>query len=1758
MKRRTLALILAAALTVTSVEGTAVMASAAEFTSEAVEETEAELETAPEDSADVAVLSDQGDSSELNEIEISDSESQDSDSAEEQIDVFEETQDGVDEEGIEITDEEALTDADAENEEANIEVFSDGDESIPTLTGMEVEGINENTMRDGVAGIDYYVAVQITLKFADDTTSEFIFPLGETSYCDAEKTKGYTIRASLRRGPAGDDLMGQKLPKGNYYLYFKCDEDETISADIQAYIHNLEDVGVCQSEITTGETSVISFRNAYRYYKFVPQRDGIYMGSTSSAHCIPWVEDKSAGENTSYKIYKKLEGSRWELKENEPVYFQVYGGNKDNPSNTTATITLSEVPQLESISTTQPEVTLLENYETYYGEAISSLLRFNYTNQETKDFDVKFGYAMYRDPDGNTVMSDLVYADGENKGKSFDWNNAYFSGCYYVPKGSYKYIFTLEKDGQELMKVEVPIKVESLADRYAQLNSIKEETQEIDITNRQFYKFEPEVTGDYMISAETGLSYSVIEVKKGGTTERLKEDNGRVLCKLEEGHKYIIDIYNHTTDTTSTKLTLKRLAKTESVEIISYMPQEIKCIEGQKPEFNFIKVRINTEKGSEVRKLNYGGIPGVETDSYGKTLKYSLYKKENDPYTEVYNPEAGEYVYRVFYDGIEATTSIPVHIASFEEVAPQDSLEEGESKTLSAKDNQISARYLANFTGRHRFEFNKKVNVYCVGDTGTSKTYSNVSEFCEKLVRGNAYYLYITSNTGLEDLQVKVTALQEPKKLEVLADNNEYIAGIDNLSSINLRTRVTYSDGSEQIIGMNDPVYGGKLLYSASTEDGKTAKYYNLLTVGEWKCVPYIYGQEDEISLSGTEIIGTTIKVTMPNAENLEELKEGDPKTVEPVKRKFYKFIPQTSAGYEVKVSDGATVNVYSVYDSSLSNHGSMPYLTKDVTYFVMVSTPYSVDLQIKKREDAEDDGYVMDEKYDQTFDLNDMHREEPLYFTFKPTETGYYKFWTEGNGYPYVALYEEDEKIRDVYPYAADNVVLTAKLEKGKTYGYLVIWDPYKGSNLTVHFAKTEHQSIKSLELVLKKGATEDAMTVMNGVLDVYDLRINYADHSTLVEAASEFRSWGSYDCEGSDEYGNKWKIFVDNSEAVLDAKDTKYEIKLTYYDPEKENTDQNTVWIPVKGIEGMKAIENGTSVKPFQNSGVDAYFTFTPSESGEYIMQFETEDGEAMPYAYAYSYNVQYSDFQSIEVKDVSAETLNEKSVTAMLTGGETYLVRVGRRNMDCNGSTSFKIEKAKTVKSVEIKNKPDQNTVYNTDGNIEASLEGLILTVYYKDGTKEDVAYGENDAAGYGITVEDRYWKDADTYTVTVSLRKYYLQVDYKRVDIPGEIQIVNTGISTKIPASDQVVVPVMFTPEKTGYYFVDVENGFVSSVQKLAAQESAQARMRGTGTSSDAGDTQYFEADTSYRIYIYTNKKEATVTIREGACKWETIAGTIVKASCTTGASCKQECKVHNHTRVVEGDKAAGHGYSSWKVTREADCTRAGEKQRRCVYCGYVEKVQTEPAKGHKYGDWKTTKEATVLDVGQQERICSVCNEKETKSIAKLKATISLNVSGTIPLKTKQTFTPKVTMGKGDKVASWKSSNKKVVSVSRNGKVKGLKAGKTATITVQLQSGLKKSFKVKVQKKNVATKALKVVNVSTGKKVSSKVSLKRKQTLKLVATVSPITSKEKVKYSSSNKKVASVSAKGVIKAKKKGKATITVKSGKKTYKIKVTVK
>lgn len=82
----------------------------------------------------------------------------------------------------------------------------------------------------------------------------------------------------------------------------------------------------------------------------------------------------------------------------------------------------------------------------------------------------------------------------------------------------------------------------------------------------------------------------------------------------------------------------------------------------------------------------------------------------------------------------------------------------------------------------------------------------------------------------------------------------------------------------------------------------------------------------------------------------------------------------------------------------------------------------------------------------------------------------------------------------------------------------------------------------------------------------------------------------------------------------------------------------------------------------------------------------------------------------------------------------------------------------------------------------------------------------------------------------------------------------------------------------------------------------------------------------------------------------------------------------------------------------------------------------------------------------------------------------------------------------------------------------------------------------------------------ISYSTGT-VQAKTALNKKKltlTVGKTATLKLKGIKKKPKWTSSNKKVATVTAKGKVKAKKVGKATITAKLGKKKYKCKVTVK
>ena len=150
------------------------------------------------------------------------------------------------------------------------------------------------------------------------------------------------------------------------------------------------------------------------------------------------------------------------------------------------------------------------------------------------------------------------------------------------------------------------------------------------------------------------------------------------------------------------------------------------------------------------------------------------------------------------------------------------------------------------------------------------------------------------------------------------------------------------------------------------------------------------------------------------------------------------------------------------------------------------------------------------------------------------------------------------------------------------------------------------------------------------------------------------------------------------------------------------------------------------------------------------------------------------------------------------------------------------------------------------------------------------------------------------------------------------------------------------------------------------------------------------------------------------------------------------------------------------------------------------------------------------------------------------------------SAVLGVKEKLTLMPQVTKNSHTSF-TYTVKNKKIATVSKTGVVTGKKAGKT-TVTVATHNGKKATLELTVKK--------------APKKVTVKprtLELEAGQTYILSATLPKKTASYKLTWTSSNKKVATVDANGLVTAVKPGTAKITVKTfNKKKAVCKVTVK
>ena len=286
----------------------------------------------------------------------------------------------------------------------------------------------------------------------------------------------------------------------------------------------------------------------------------------------------------------------------------------------------------------------------------------------------------------------------------------------------------------------------------------------------------------------------------------------------------------------------------------------------------------------------------------------------------------------------------------------------------------------------------------------------------------------------------------------------------------------------------------------------------------------------------------------------------------------------------------------------------------------------------------------------------------------------------------------------------------------------------------------------------------------------------------------------------------------------------------------------------------------------------------------------------------------------------------------------------------------------------------------------------------------------------------------------------------------------------------------------------------------------------------------------------------------------------------------------------------------HSWDNGKVTKEATCTEEGIRTFACVNCGQT-RTEKLPAKGHgetevrgkkaatcasegytgdtycktcgtrlscgetiaktehSWGEWEKTADATVFAAQKEKRICQVCQTTEERDNGNpLTSKMTLTASS-LKMKIKQTTKAFQISGmeSGDYVASVVSGNSKLLKVSSYTKDGAVtlkaqkKTGKTK-LTVTLAGGAVKTVNVTIQKGTVKTTKI------SG--VPKKITLKKGKKQTLAPILAPITTQQKVTYTTSNKKVCTVTKGGVITAKKKGTAKVTVRSGSK--KVIITVK
>ena len=335
-------------------------------------------------------------------------------------------------------------------------------------------------------------------------------------------------------------------------------------------------------------------------------------------------------------------------------------------------------------------------------------------------------------------------------------------------------------------------------------------------------------------------------------------------------------------------------------------------------------------------------------------------------------------------------------------------------------------------------------------------------------------------------------------------------------------------------------------------------------------------------------------------------------------------------------------------------------------------------------------------------------------------------------------------------------------------------------------------------------------------------------------------------------------------------------------------------------------------------------------------------------------------------------------------------------------------------------------------------------------------------------------------------------------------------------------------------------------------KITTEPNCMKEGEKTFTCTICGNTKTEKVNKTDHLHTeIRNQKEAT-------CKDQGYSG---------DTYCK-DCKVNVSTGHVI-PRTENHSWDAGVITTEPTCTEEGEKKLTCSICGNT-KTEKMSATGHQHTEVRAQKNPTCKEAGYSgDTYCTDCGKKISsgKAISKTRNhNWDAGVITTEPTCTERgekTFTCTVCGNtKTEKVSATGHSygEYEVVKEPTNAR-KGLKAKTCGVCGKIVYEAIPKTNSSTTDSSETNPDQNPQTSQKTTRKIRlnrRKLTLKKGKSFRLKVTLTPADSQDKIIYRTSNKKVATVSKTGKIRAKKKGKARITVISGKKKVICKVTVK